>query len=46
VLGLFDLALRVWILFVQMIILVIERIFDVQQGAPLKVEAKKNKKIQ
>jgi len=46
VLGLFDLALRVWILFVQMIILVIERIFDVQQGAPLKIEAKKNKKIQ
>jgi predicted NAD/FAD-binding protein len=46
VLGLSDLALRVWILFVQMIILIIERIFDMQRGARLQVEAKKTKKIQ
>ena len=46
VLGISDLALRVWIIFVQMIILIIERIFGVQRGTPRPLEAKKLKKIQ
>jgi predicted NAD/FAD-binding protein len=45
VLGISDLALRVWILFVQMIIIIIDRIFGVQRATPQSVLAKKLKNI-
>jgi hypothetical protein len=46
VLGISDLALRLWIVFVQMIILIIERVFGVQRGTARPLETKKLKKIQ
>jgi predicted NAD/FAD-binding protein len=46
VLGISDLALRVWINFVQMIIQIIELTFGVQREARPKMEAKNLKKIQ
>jgi predicted NAD/FAD-binding protein len=45
VLGISDLALRVWIMFVQMIIIIIDRICGVQRATPQSVEAKKLKNI-
>jgi predicted NAD/FAD-binding protein len=45
VLGIGDLALRVWIVFMQMIIIIIERLSGLKRGTPRPVEAKRLKKI-
>lgn len=41
VLGLLDLALRVWIAMVQVLVVVVERVFGVQRGVVAKRKVKK-----